>query len=167
MQTCPFSSHLPRKYQPALNCLSAMSRQRRSFPCLRCSRYWEWASGVYGQHTLSLKSLALTNFLPSFFYCRLLSSVPQLCHRCVPSSPLLPLSPPSVWWDSHGSASLHRRHGSRIPCVCLQPLSPRLHLGPLTHRLLAPSSPWWLISLPALPGSIVRRQLLMPNLLLF
>ncbi len=141
MQTCPFSSHLPRKYQSALNCLSALSRPRKSFPCLQCSRYWEWASGVYGQHTLSLKSLVLTNSIPPSFYCLLLSSLPQLRHRCLPSAPLLNLSPPSVWWDSLGSASLHRRHGWRIPCVRLQPLSPGLHLGPLTQRLHHGSPP--------------------------
>ncbi len=52
-----------------------------------------------------------------------------------------PLSPPSVRWDRRGSASLHRRRGWRIPCLCLQPLSLRLRLGPSTQRLTsAPSS---------------------------
>ncbi|KAI2667104.1 Contactin-3 [Labeo rohita] len=46
--------------------------------------------------------------------------------HCTAEAPLLTLSPPSVWWVCHGSASLHRRHGWRIPHLGLQPLSPGL-----------------------------------------
>ncbi|KAL0198588.1 hypothetical protein M9458_007128, partial [Cirrhinus mrigala] len=30
---------------------------------------------------------------------------------------------------------LHLRNGWRIPCLCLQPLSPKLCLNPLTQRV--------------------------------
>ncbi len=78
-----------------------------------------------------------------------------------------PLSPPSVRWDRRGSASLHRRRGWRIPCLCLQPLSLRLRLGPSTQRLTSapsslvstvtrrPTSSTGLPLPPALPWSVV------------
>ncbi|KAL0150393.1 hypothetical protein M9458_054210, partial [Cirrhinus mrigala] len=50
-------------------------------------------------------------------------------------TPHLTLSPPSVRWARRGSASLHRRHGWRIPHLRLQPHSPGLCLGPSTQRL--------------------------------
>ncbi len=51
------------------------------------------------------------------------------------SSPLLALSPPSMWSVIRGSAILHDQRGWGIPCLRLQPLSPRLCLSPSTRWL--------------------------------
>ncbi len=52
----------------------------------------------------------------------------------------LPSSAPLVW-SHHRSASLHRRRGWRIPCLCLQPLIPGIRLGPLPWLIGSPSPP--------------------------
>ncbi len=138
--------------QPVVNYLSVPSRplrlcpnylsafitmtndHQRSFSCRWRSRCWEWPCGVCGQHTPSLTPLIILNSRPASLSHHLCTS-PQHRRRCLLSAPLLTFGPPSVWWDRRGSASLHRQHGWRIPCLRLQPLSPGLRFGLSTQRL--------------------------------
>ncbi len=82
---------------------------------------------VCGQCPPALKARRLTNAQPPTCSC--------LPHHCRLADPLLALSPPSIRCEPCRSAILHRHRGWRIPCLCLQPLSPRLRLSPSTRRL--------------------------------
>ncbi|KAI2662391.1 Leucine-rich repeat-containing protein 37A [Labeo rohita] len=97
---------------------------------------------------------------PSLCYLHLLSLLPQSRHRCLLTIPQHTLSPPSVRWARHGSASLHRHQGWRIPRLRLQPpaesWTPPQPSDPVAPpRLSAPSSPPSPVVPPAPPWSVV------------
>lgn len=85
------------------------------------------------------------NSHPAFLSYLLYQPVPQ----CLPWCPSAPLHLLLHVWNCV-SASDHQLHQTqRFSCLCLQQLSPRLHLDSLTHWpppwLLAPLSPTWAI----------------------
>ncbi|KAI2653672.1 Hybrid PKS-NRPS synthetase TAS1 [Labeo rohita] len=122
-EDCPFFSHhlqkslsvlfWPRRLfvncQSALNCLSVLSRPRRSFPCLLRSRCWESQSGVCGQRTPSQKALVLTTshlpppVIPASSAAPLLLPVSPSAHPqptiCAVVSPRVCQSPSASWLE--------------------------------------------------------------------
>ncbi len=113
MRTCPFSSHLPRTYQSALNFLPA-----------RDSWCWESQFGVCGQRTPARR---LTNDHPPSHSC--------LLHRCRLAALCSPSAHHLCGGITAGLPVSIGCHGWRILCLRLQSLSPGLHLGLLTQRL--------------------------------
>ncbi len=145
MRTCPFSSHLSRTYQSALNCLPALS-----FPCLTRSQCWESQFVLCGLRTPALRARRLTNTLPLLLLpLPPLSSGSPFAHPqptiCAVKSLRLCQSPSASRLED--ALSSPPASESRTSPQSVDPAAP--------PWLLAPSSPLWPISPPGPPGSLV------------